>query len=158
MDPKRISKFKFASSGPIRVVVKNQFNEEYELDVSVNVQQLLDTGVRDGKEDAVFDIRLAVTYVSQPRSAPTETADGWATGPKRPAVFRPTYPGSGRLVCKDGDGRDVELSITPTIVQIEDLGTRDQVGRTEFAVHVSQSYSHMRTAAAPSALAHVTGG
>ena len=159
MDSRRITRFKFAPGGPIKVRCANQCGEEYELDVSVNILKLEDTGERDPMGRAKLEIHLAVSYASYPKEEPPPQPPA---GPQRQVPFTPDYPGPARVVFRDQEGRECEVDVTPVVVRVDDMGTRDAMRRSQFAVHIASHYAYAGVkaadAAGPAPRVHVSGG
>ena len=159
MEQKRITRFKFAPGGPIKVCCANQSGEEYELDVSVNILKLTDTGERDQMDRAKLEVHLAVSYASYPKEEPPLDA---STGPLRQVPFTPDYPGPAKVVFRDQEGRECEVDVTPIVVRVDDMGTRDAMRRSQFGVHIASHYAYasVKTPEMPGPMprVHVSGG
>ena len=159
MEPKRITRFKFAPGGPIKVRCANQSGEEYELDVSVNILKLTDTGEQDHQGRAKLEIHLAVSYASYPQEEPPLDTP---VGPQRQVPFTPDYPGPAKVVFRDQEGRECEVDVTPIVVRVDDMGTRDAMRRSQFGVHIAShyAYANVKAADAPGSAprVHVSGG
>lgn len=159
MESKRITKFKFAPGGPIKIRCANQFGESYELDVSVGILKLVDTGERDQAGCAKLEVHLAVSYASYPAEEPPSSAP---TGSSRQVTFTPDYPGPAKVVFRDQEGRDCEVDVTPLIVRVDDTGVRDAMRRSQFGVHVASHYTYASVkgpdVSGPAPRVHVSGG
>lgn len=159
MEPKRITRFKFAPGGPIKVHCANQSGEEYELDVSINILQLIDTGEQDHRGYAKLEIHLAVSYASYPKEDPALDVPA---GPLRQVSFTPDYPGPAKVVFRDQEGRECEVDVTPVVVRVDDLGRRDAMRRSQFGLHIASHYAYAGVKATeapgPAPRVHVSGG
>lgn len=55
--------------------------------------------------------------------------------------YQTSIPGPARIVVTDANGQRYELLVNFNLQQIDDLGTKDAMERTEFGLHFAISYS-----------------
>lgn len=144
MTPRRIVRFKFAPGGPIKIRCANQWGEKYELDVNINILQLIDLGERDAA-GAKLGIHFAVSYASYPTEEPPLDPP---VGAPQQVAFTPDYPGPARAVFRDQEGYECEVDITPVVMRVDDVGSRDGMRRSQFGVHVVSHYAYVSVKAA----------